>query len=227
MECRMPKTTKLPAADRAPGANRVRVDEERKSRTRSKILAAAVQIVAEKGVTTAVIDDFIRAAGVARGTFYNYFKSTDEVLQAAAQSLEDDLMISIERELSTLDDPRERLTTGVRLWMRKARTDLAWCAFAARYRYHGELVEMTVTSDLREGEKLGKFRFPSVEIARDLLIGTIREAMGRMADTPVKASYADEIAAVVLRGLGVEEAWIRKALAKPAPKLRRMPQTVR
>jgi len=210
-----------------PTANRAKVDEARKSRTRGRILAAAVQVVAEKGVAEVVIDDFIKAAGIARGTFYNYFKSTDEVLQAAAQSLEDDLMISIEHELAVLDDPLDRLATGVRLWMRKARTDLAWCAFVARYRHHGELVESTVTSDLREGKKLGKFAFPSIAAARDLLVGTIREAMSRMSDGPVGAGYPDEIAAVVLRGLGVDEAWIRTALAKPAPAMRRASQTVR
>lgn len=210
-----------------PTATRAKVDAARKSRTRGRILAAAVQVVAEKGVSDAVIDDFIKAAGVARGTFYNYFKSTDEVLQAAAQSLEDDLMISIEHELAQLDDPLERLTTGVRLWMRKARTDLAWCAFVARYRHHGELVEATVTNDLREGRKRGEFAFPSVAAARDLLVGTIREAMGRMSDAPVSAGYADEIAAVVLRGLGVAEDWIRSALAKPAPAMRRESRTVR
>jgi len=210
-----------------PTANRAKVDAARKQRTRGRILTAAVHVVAEKGVTDVVIEDFIRAAGVARGTFYNYFKSTDEVLQAAAQSLEDDLMVSIEHELAPLKDPLERLTTGVRLWMRKARTDLAWCAFVARYRHHGALVEATVTSDLREGKKLGKFAFPSVAAARDLLVGTIREAMGRMSDAPVSAGYADEIAAVVLRGLGVDDAWIRSALAKPAPTMRRESRTVR
>ncbi|HEX5123595.1 MAG TPA: TetR/AcrR family transcriptional regulator [Rhodanobacteraceae bacterium] len=220
------KTRKPPRPAR-PTANRAKADEARKSRTRGRILSAAVQIVAEKGVAEVVIDDFIRAAGIARGTFYNYFKSTDEVLQAAAQALEDDLMVSIEHELAALDDPLARLTTGVRLWMRKARTDLAWCGFVARYRYHGALVETTVTNDLREGRKLGKFTFPSVAAARDLLIGTIREAMGRMADGPVSAGYADEIAAVVLRGLGVDEGWIRSALAKPVPAMRRASQTVR
>jgi AcrR family transcriptional regulator len=224
----MPKeTAKKRSRAARPTANRARADEARKSRTRGRILAAAVRVVAEKGVADVVIEDFIKAAGIARGTFYNYFKSTDEVLQAAAQSLEDDLMVSIEQELKRLDDPLDRLTTGVRLWMRKARTDLAWCAFVARYRHHGELVEATVTNDLRDGQKLGKFAFPSVAAARDLLIGTIREAMGRMSDGPVGAGYPDEIAAVVLSGLGVDAAWIRTALAKPVPGMRRESRTVR
>ncbi len=218
--------SRTPRAAR-PTANRAKADEARRSLTRGRILAAAVHVVAEKGVTDAVIEDFIKAAGVARGTFYNYFKSTEEVLQAAAQSLEDDLMLSIEGELASLDDPLERLTTGVRLWLRKARTDRAWCAFVARYRHHGELVEATVTSDLREGRKLGKFAFPSVAAARDLLVGTIREAMGRMSEGTVGAGYADEIAAVVLRGLGVDDDWIRSALARPAPAMRRPSRTVR
>lgn len=206
---------------------RIAADEERKALTRSKILSAAVRVVAEKGVTTAVIEDFIRAAGVARGTFYNYFRSTEEVLEAAAQWLEDDLIVSIDEVLAPIDDPVARMTLGMRLWLRKARGDRAWCAFVARFRYHGTLVEQVLARDIGGALREGRIAVASAAVARDLVVGTIREAMGRMSDASVPLAYLDELVRAILRSLGVDDGWIRAALEKPVPAMPRKPQVVR
>ncbi len=42
---------------------------ERRERTRQKLLMAAARVVAELGEKKSTIDDFIQAAGVARGKF--------------------------------------------------------------------------------------------------------------------------------------------------------------
>ena len=46
---------------------------------RLRIIEAALRVFAEKGPDVAVIDDFIHAAGVARGTFYNHFRTTEDL----------------------------------------------------------------------------------------------------------------------------------------------------
>ena len=208
-------------------ASRIEADQERKALTRTKILAAAVRVVAEKGVTTAVIDDFIRAAGVARGTFYNYFRNTEQVLEAAAQWLEDDLIVSIDEVLAPIDDPVERMTLGMRLWLRKARGDRAWCAFVARFRYHGSLVEEVLARDIGGAVRAGRVSVPSPAVARDLIVGTIREAMGRMSDSTVPIAYLDDLVRAILRSLGVDAEWIAAALDKPVPAMPRKPRDVR
>lgn len=220
----MPSTSRTAAGT---SSNRTAADEERKALTRSKILAAAVHVVARKGVTRVVIDDFIRGAGVARGTFYNYFRSTDEVLEAAAQWLEDDLIVSIDEVLAPIDDPVERMTLGMRLWLRKARGDRAWCAFVARFRYHGSLVEQVLARDIGGALGEGRIAVASAPVARDLIVGTIREAMGRMSDAVVPLAYLDELVRAILRSLGVDDAWIRSTLAKPVPTMPRKPRAVR
>jgi AcrR family transcriptional regulator len=220
----MPSTKR--STRRAPSSNRVAVDEERKALTRSKILAAAIRVVAEKGVITAVIDDFIRAAGVARGTFYNYFRSTDEVLEAAAQWLEDDLIVSIDDVMRPIEDPVERFTLGMRLWLRKARGDRAWCAFVARFRYHGSLVEEALARDVGGALRTGQLSISNTAVGRDLIVGTIREAMGRMSDTTVTLSYLDDIVRTILRALGVDEARIGVLVDKPVPAMPRKPRVV-
>ena len=218
------------AAKRSPArtpvvGHRTRVGRERRARTQARIVAAALRVFAEKGPDAPVIDDFIRAAGVSRGTFYNHFASTEELFTATSRALEDELMRSIEAEIRRFEDPVERLATGVRLWLRRSQQDPAWCAFIVRSRTRGLLVERRVSADLRDGLRAGAFSFPSLEVARDLLIGTILEAMRRNMRGRLPKRYPDDVARVVLRGLGLDEHSIAQALSLPVPELRRSTRT--
>src|SRR5215469_4107639 len=56
--------------------------EQTKVQNRQTILAAARQVFAQLGFATATVRDIIRATPLASGTFYNYFKSKEEVFQA-------------------------------------------------------------------------------------------------------------------------------------------------
>jgi AcrR family transcriptional regulator len=53
-----------------------------KAQNRETILAAARLVFAEMGFAAATVRDIIRATPLASGTFYNYFKSKEEVYQA-------------------------------------------------------------------------------------------------------------------------------------------------
>jgi AcrR family transcriptional regulator len=53
-----------------------------KTQNRETILAAAQGVFAQMGFARATVRDIIRATPLASGTFYNYFKSKEEVYQA-------------------------------------------------------------------------------------------------------------------------------------------------
>jgi AcrR family transcriptional regulator len=56
--------------------------ERTKAQNRETILAAARGVFAELGFAAATVRDVIRATPLASGTFYNYFKSKEDVYQA-------------------------------------------------------------------------------------------------------------------------------------------------
>ncbi|MGE5198309.1 MAG: TetR/AcrR family transcriptional regulator [Rhodospirillaceae bacterium] len=184
--------------------HRPRVARERRGRTRARILETALAVFAEKGPDAPRIDDFIRAAGIARGTFYNYYRSTDELLRAATHALEDGLIASIEAELEPLDDPLDRLAGGILLWLGKAHDDPLWCRFVVRVRSRAAGVERELGNDLRDAMKAGLIRSVDLRVARDLVVGTILEAMARMIDERVPARYARDVAQSILLGLGAQ-----------------------
>src|SRR5277367_6159269 len=69
--------------------------EQTKVQNRETILAAARKVFAEIGFGAATVRDIIRATPLASGTFYNYFKSKEEVYQA----IQDEIALAIRPRL--------------------------------------------------------------------------------------------------------------------------------
>lgn len=180
-------------------------------------------MIAERGPDAPVIEDFIQAAGVARGTFYNHFKTTEELRTATSSWLEDALIDRIESVIGDFDDPVRRAATGMRLWLHLSRRDPVFCAFVVRSRFRGAAVERTLAVDLDAGLRSGRLVAPSIELARDLVVGTIREAQARMMEARVPATYPDDVVRLILRALRVDQRQIDALLAAPVPPVVRAP----
>lgn len=76
MESQIERT--LPRVRQKPAGKR----EQTKNENRQTILEAARHVFAELGYGATTVRDIIRATPLASGTFYNYFKSKEEVFQA-------------------------------------------------------------------------------------------------------------------------------------------------
>src|SRR5882724_11841419 len=71
--------TKITKSDTSAIANR---NQRRRQRTRETILAAADLVFRHKGIDGTTVNDITEQADVAYGSFYNHFKSIDEVVAA-------------------------------------------------------------------------------------------------------------------------------------------------
>jgi AcrR family transcriptional regulator len=60
---------------------------DRRAIRRSALLEAAIAVFSAKGVAAASVDDIVRAAGVAKGTFYLYFATKDDAVNAVAAQM--------------------------------------------------------------------------------------------------------------------------------------------
>ena len=52
---------------------------------KSELLAAAETLFRENGVDRTAVSDIVKKAGVAQGTFYNYYQSKDEIFAAVLE----------------------------------------------------------------------------------------------------------------------------------------------
>lgn len=77
-----------------------------KAQRRRELLAAASTVFAEKGYAAANVDDVVRRVGVARGTFYLYFRDKRDVFAA----LVDDFMNRLESAVISIDVAHATLT---------------------------------------------------------------------------------------------------------------------
>lgn len=208
--------------------HRTIVGRNRRNKTEARIIEAALHVFAKRGADAPVIDDFIKAAGIARGTFYNYFSNTDELLFATSTWLTDDMTRSIENEIKLIKDPVVRHGVGLRLWMRKARLDTAWCGFVSTVWFQGGFASEAPLRDIRLGIKAKKMSCPSAECGWDMTLGTMRQAMIRLLKEPklAKTDYADQIIDIILQGLGVSTQLRQQILAYQLPEVRISPKTV-
>jgi TetR/AcrR family transcriptional regulator, fatty acid metabolism regulator protein len=89
--------TAVPRRDSTPGPKR------------DAILRAAIDVFAERGFFSAQVADIARAAGVAAGTVYLYFKCKDDLLVSIFdRSMREGLALG-RAAVADLHDPRERL----------------------------------------------------------------------------------------------------------------------
>jgi TetR/AcrR family transcriptional regulator, transcriptional repressor for nem operon len=65
---------------------------ERGRRSRQRIVAAATEVVAEKGVVGASLDEVGTRASASRSQLYHYFADKDELLQAVAEATNESVL---------------------------------------------------------------------------------------------------------------------------------------
>jgi AcrR family transcriptional regulator len=64
---------------------------------KEELLAAAQQLFRENGVDKTAVSDIVKKAGVAQGTFYNYFKSKDEIFAAVLERVTEYMLLEIQK----------------------------------------------------------------------------------------------------------------------------------
>src|SRR5687767_15884118 len=82
---------------------------------RETILRAAIDTFAARGFFNSQVADVARAAGVAAGTVYLYFRGKDDLLVSLFERTMRDAIAEGRTALSETDTPRERLTRIARL----------------------------------------------------------------------------------------------------------------
>ena len=95
--------------------------ERRKERTRHELLAAAIRVLAARGLAATKIADIAAEADVGVGTFYLHFATKEALLDALVEDTIGRLKATMDAARAAVDDPVER----VRL------ANAALCRFAA------------------------------------------------------------------------------------------------
>jgi AcrR family transcriptional regulator len=84
--------------------------DERVTRRREQLLAAGLDVFAERGWAGSTVQDVCRAAGLSPRYFYDQFDSREELFLAVTASIAEEVESTVLAALTAARDPRERAT---------------------------------------------------------------------------------------------------------------------
>jgi AcrR family transcriptional regulator len=196
----------------------------KRDRTRRQLMRAAVQVLNERGVAAATAQEVAAAAGVAHGTFYNYFATREELFEAITLWFAESYCRHIDESYAHVEDAAERMAIGNRRYVLFALESRDWARLLIGLVDAGAPVLAQIghypLRDLQLGLKQKRFRIASEGAAMDLIAGTVLEAMRRVVRGEAGRTHATATATTVLRGLGMDYDESAEIARRPLPPLK-------
>ncbi len=181
-------------------------------RTR-EILAAARQLLDQRGLEAMTMEEIAAAAGVAKGTLYLYFQSKDDLIQALVTMVGKNILTDLEGTLQAPGAPPEKLKRIVTVLLEYLNRERVLFPIYARelvrgrnesregfWRHYQELEErfVTLVTDLfAEGIAAGQFIPANPRLLTFLLRGLVR-ATGYYQKAEGQVDAAKEALPVIL-----------------------------
>lgn len=182
---------------------------------RAQLLEVSRQVFGRRGYHATSVADIIAEAGVARGTFYNYFESKRAVFQAVLDDLMDRINASV-TPIDTSGDIPGQMRDNLRHVVEALgeASDMNRLLFAdavgldaegddALRAFYGQAVAR-IARALQAGQTMGIVRDGDVQIMARCLLGLVKEPLFQswLQHEPLHtAGLVDELAAIVMGGV--------------------------
>jgi len=181
---------------------------KKKERTRRQLIAAAVDVIADRGEAFSVSDVAARA-GVANGTFYNYFPDRDALIAAIVP----EVVASFAAESAVAvaeEDPAVRFASITALALTRAlvapdEMQVLLRLDAAQQEMLGGEPVRHLRHDLAAGLATGRFTVGPSDAVLDVMVGSLLTAARRIVDGGGHGDYPQEVVRQLLRSLGVTD----------------------
>ena len=184
---------------------------------REAILRAATHVFARNGYFNSKVADIARAAGVADGTVYLYFKSKEEILHSIFDRSVGEAISEGRKQLEVITDPREKLRRLAHLHLERlgADRDLA-VVFQVELRGSTKFMEefsgggfaeylRMIRTSIEEGQRAGVFRASiNAKVAAKIFFGALDEMATNWILSKRRyklAPMADQVLDIFLNGV--------------------------
>lgn len=155
------------------------------SGTRGRILAGAMQVFGERGVDDTTVEHILRAADVSRGTFYQYFRSKDDLLTTVFAYSVHLLVARVGESIAQVEAPFAKIERAVDVYL-----DLQL--------EQGRLIHGMLREALRPGSRMAEMREWGMQTMVSFIDASVREAQGREVDLLVYRSLLSAVEGLVL-----------------------------
>jgi AcrR family transcriptional regulator len=206
---------------------RTRTGQARRAKTRARILMTAFALFDERGVDKVTVEDVRASAGLARGSFYNYFLTYEHMLKALATQIS--LQINEEQTARFRDVANlvERMWCNLRYFIIRGGSDPSCAEILMRITpLLGPLNDAMRTraeQDIRECVRKKLIRVPSPGVALDLGYGLGSVMVRRTAQSGVKLKEIETAGLLFMRALGLPESEAGRIAGLPLSDLPAIP----
>ena len=201
---------------------------KRQRRNREAVLQAGHDVMSEKGIDAATMQEIAARADVGAGTVYSYYKSKDELAIAVLELVMERLAVRIETVTDTFADSAQVYAFGIRTVLETATTDFRWKQLLHRseviadalYRCMGPFA----IHDLRKATAAGRFVTPDPELTwRMTSHAIVGVALAiTKGELPPDAIDGTVVGLLCMTGIGASDAV--ELASRPRPELE--PETV-
>lgn len=179
---------------------------KKKARTRARLIASAIEVIATQGEQFS-IGEITARAGVSHGTFYNYFEDRDALIAAVVPEVLTAFAVE-SAELVHEQDPAVRFAVITALALQRAviapdETRLLLRLDAVQRAIVEAQAMDPLRDDLAAGFESDRFLVGPDAATLDVIVGTLLFASRRIVEEAVAPHYPVGVVAQLLRSLGV------------------------
>lgn len=197
---------------------RAEIGREKRARTRAQLVAAASALFARQAVESVTVDDVIRQAGVAKGTFYVHFQDLHALIAAVAGELVRSIDDLLQPVRLSIDDPALRIAYGCSCFIDKALGDPGWAGLAARMsatiRRGGEVARRHLHEDLTLHAKHLPQGNVNAELSVEIVVGIQLQVLGAIAEGRLSSRHREGVIAAILRAIGLDARQVKSVLGR-------------
>lgn len=198
---------------------RAQIGLEKRARTRAMLLEVTFSLLGSEGGLTTRIEEICEAAGVSRGTFYNYFNSVEELYDALSFELNHEFNVKVTDILIQMPTAAERAGSAIRYYLDRAVRDPKWAWAMVHVSASGPIFGADTyrhaQATAEDGIATGEFELTGPNSGRDLQLGATLAAMKTQLTNSPSANYAASVARHVLRGMGVPKDRVEEIVSMP------------
>ncbi len=197
--------------------------ERRKARTRAALLDAARGLFAAQGLETTTVAQIAEAADIAVGSFYNYFRTKDELLAVLVSETMTEQLASLQARQGRVEDVAEAVSIAHRHLVELVVREPDWAWLLVRLEASERIIDLTMreaaSGDLERGIASGRFRIGDPAVALQASGGALLAVIHCLLRGELGEDAGSAHAEGVLRSFGVEPAEAAEIARRPLPAL--------
>jgi AcrR family transcriptional regulator len=195
----------------------------RREKSRASLILAAREMMSVKGVDATTIADITEAADLGFGTFYNHFKSKDEIVDAAMADMVERLGDEIDRLIAPIEDPFFAQIVAWHQVVRLAVAEPIWGWFVLRSTKTLNMLNQGLMirfqRDVKKSMESGAFTVTDIDVVANLVGGGVLALVNARLSEVISDDQVDEGLALLVTHLGITPEKARKLASQPIPTL--------